>query len=153
MGLREIKNALKMLEDEGNEKDVRRLIVAVPYKRGEAPERAEIIGYIAKERGESAAEVRKLLAGWSPGVLMRAEGYNSHPAEADLAMLGDGSYEHTGEVVYTRPNELRWDEAQFIDGNGEFWPLDRWRDVAGAILYGSRGGHNPWFDNGKRSRY
>jgi hypothetical protein len=153
MGLREIKAALSLIQREGNEKDVRHLIVAVPYKRGEAPERAEIIGYIAKERDESPAEMRKLLAGWRPGVLIRAESHNSRPAEADLAMLGDSSFEHTGEVVYPRPNELRWDEAQFIDGNGEFWPLDRWRDVATAILFGSRGGHNPWFDNGKRTRY
>ena len=153
MGLREIKAALSLIQREGHEKAVRRLIVAVPYKRGEAPERAEIIGYIAKGRGESPAEVRKLLAGWRPGVLMRAENHNSHPAEADLAMLDDSSFEHTGEIVYTRPNQLRWDEAQFIDDNGEFWPLDQWEDVAGAILYGSRGGRNPWFESDKRTRY
>jgi len=140
MSIRTIKTALARLTDKGGEEAARRLILAVPYKRGQAPERSEIIGYIAKNRVERVAGVAEMLKGWVPGVLIRAESYNSWPAEADLAMLQPGSsFEHTGEIVYPRPENLRWADAQIIDNNCELYPLDRLEDAVAGILYGSDG--------------
>lgn len=147
MGFREIKAALRRLENEGGEKAAKALILAVPYKRGAAPERAEIVRQIAKNRGETVAEVKEMLKGWVPGVLIRAESYDSHPAEADLAMIQPGSsYEHGGEIVYPRPDDLRWNEAHIIDNNGELFPLDRWEDAVSGILYGSKGRGEMYFE-------
>lgn len=147
MGLREIKQALRRLENEGGEKAAKALILAVPYKRGEAPERAEIIRQIAHNRGETVAEVKKMVAGWVPGVLIRAEAHDWHPAEADLAMIQPGSsYEHGGEIVHPRPDDLRWNEAEIVDYNGELFPLDRWEEAVAGILYGSRGKDQMYFE-------
>ena len=139
MSIRTIKTALARLNREGGEAAAKKLILAVPYKRGAAPERDEIIAMIAKDRGEAVAEVKTMLRGSAPGVLIRAEDYNSHPAEANLAMIADGTYEHAGEIVYPRPEDLRWSEAQIIDDNGELYALDRWEEAVAGILYGSDG--------------
>ncbi len=139
MSIRTIKTALARLNREGGEAAAKKLILAVPYKRGAAPERDEIIAMIAKDRGEAVAEVKTMLRGSAPGVLIRAEDYNSHPAEADLAMIG-GGFEHTGEIVYPHPENLRWSEAQIIDEAMELHPLDRWEEAVAGILYGRRGG-------------
>jgi hypothetical protein len=149
VGLREIKAALRRLENEGGDKAAKALILAVPYKRGAAPEeRAEMIREIAQNRGESITEVTKMVKGWVPGVLIRAESYDSHPAEADLAMIQPGSsYEHAGDnIVYPRPDDLRWNEAHIIDYNGELFPLDRWEEAVSGILYGSRGRDRMYFE-------
>ncbi len=147
MGLREIKAALRRLEDEGGGEAAKRLVLAVPYKRGKAPERAEIVRGVARNRGESIAEVKEMLKGWVPGVLIRAESHDSHPAEADVAMLQPGSsFEHGGDTVYPRPDDLRWNEAEIIDGNGELHPLDRWEEAVEGILYGSRGKGRMYFE-------
>lgn len=139
MSIRTIKTALARLNREGGEAAAKKLILAVPYKRDGSPNtRDEIVAMIAAVLGESAAEVKAMLRGAAPGVLIRAEDYNSHPAEADLAMIG-GGFEHAGEIVYPRPEDLRWSEAQIIDGNGELHPLDRWEEAVAGILYGSDG--------------
>ena len=154
MGLREIKAALRRLENEGSDKDVRRLILAVPYKRGRAPERAEIIKYIAENRGETVAEVKEAFAGWTPGVLIRGEAHDWHPAEADLGLISarDG-FEHAGEIVYPRPDELRWNEAEIIDDNMELHPLDRWQEAVNGILYGTPRGSFVYFESERSNRY
>jgi len=154
MGLREIKAALRRLENEGGDKAAKLLILAVPYKRGSAPERSEIVQQVAKNRDETVAEVKPYLKGWVPGVLIRAESYDSHPAEADLAMLQPGgSFEHAGEIVYPHPEDLRWNEAEIIDNNGELFPLDRWEDAVSGILYGSRGRGQMYFEAYNERRY
>ena len=154
--MREIKAALRRLENEGGDKAAKALILAVPYKRGAAPEeRAEMIREIAQNRGESITEVTKMVKGWVPGVLIRAESWDSHPAEADLAMIQPGSsYEHAGDIVYPSPDDLRWNEAHIIDYNGELFPLDRWEEAVSGILYGSRGRGQMYFEAyDKKPRY
>jgi hypothetical protein len=156
VGLREIKAALRRLENEGGDKATKKLILAVPFKRGQSGyERSEIVALIAAGRGESKAEVSKMVAGWQPGILIKAEDYDYRPGEGDLALLGDGQFEHAGEIVYPRPEELRWNEAQIIDDNAELFPLDRWEEAVSGILYGSKGRGSMYFESydTKRSRY
>ncbi len=157
MGLREIKAALRRLENEGGDKAAKKLILAVPFKRGQSGyDRSEIVALIADNRGESKAEVSKMVTGWQPGVLIRAEAHDWHPGEGDLAMLGNGSFEHAGEIVYPRPNELKWNEAQIIDENAELFSLDRWEEAVSGILYGSKGsGRGMYFEpyDSRRGRY
>lgn len=141
MSIRTIKTALARLNREGGEAAAKKLVLAVPYKRGAAPyKRDEIVEMIAKNLAEAHAEVKAMLRGAAPGVLIRAEAHDWHPAEADLAMIADGTYEHTGEIVYPRPENLRWSEAQIIDEAMGLHPLDRWEEAVAGILYGRRGG-------------
>ncbi len=140
MSIREIKAALRRIENGGG--DTRRLILAVPAKRGTF-NRNDALRGLAEGMGESITEARKRVEGMSLGVLVRAELYDSHPMEGDLAFIDKNQYEHTGEIVYPNPDDLRWGEAQIIDDNGEFFDLDRWEDAVNGILYGSsarRGG-------------
>ena len=150
MGIRQIKAALRRLENEGG--DTRRLILAVPVKRG-VFDRNEAIRAIARQRGESEAEVTKTLKGAQVGVLVRAESHDSHPMEADLAMLGDGFYEHAGEIVYPSPDDLRWSEAKIIDDNAELFDLDRLDDAVDGILYGSDRRGGLYYESGSRRRF
>lgn len=151
MSIRTIKTALARLTDEGGESAARRLILAVPYKRGATPStRDEIVAMIAASRGESAAEVKAMLRGAAPGVLIRAQDYDSWPAEADLAMLATGALEHAGEIVYPRPDDLRWHEAQIVDAGAELHPLDRLEDAVAGILYGSDGRRGAMYFPGLR---
>jgi hypothetical protein len=157
MGLREIKAALRRLENEGGDKAVAKLILAVPFKRGQSGyERSEIVGFIAKGRGESKAEVSKMVTGWQPGILIKAADYDYRPGEGDLALVTEGQFEHAGEIVYFRPDELKWNEAQIIDDGAELFPLDRWEEAVSGILYGSKGsGRGMYFEpyDSRRGRY
>ncbi len=150
MGIRQIKAALRRLENEGG--DTRRLILAVPVKRG-VFDRDEAIRAIARQRSESEAETRKMLKGAQVGVLVRAESHDSRPMEADLAMLGDGFYEHAGEIVYPSPDDLRWSDAKIIDDNSELFDLDRLDDAVDGILYGSDRRGGLYYESGSRRRY
>ena len=155
MGIRQIKAALRRIENEGG--DTRRLILAVPVKRG-VLDRDEAIRAIARQRSESEAETRKMLKGAQVGVLVRAESYNSHPSRAstvaaDLAMLGDGFYEHAGEIVYPSHDDLRWSEAKIIDDNAELFDLDRLDDAVDGILYGSDRRGGLYYESGSRRRF
>lgn len=150
MGIRQIKAALRRLENEGG--DTRRLILAIPVKRG-VLDRDEAIRAIARQRSESEAETRKMLKGAQVGVLVRAESHDSRPMQADLAMLGDGFYEHAGEIVYPSPDDLRWSEAKIIDDNAELFDLDRLDDAVDGILYGSDRRGGLYYESGSRRRF
>ena len=150
MGIRQIKAALRRLENEGG--DTRRLILAVPTKRGIFT-RNEAIRAVARQRSETEAEARKMLKGARVGVLVRAESHDSRPMEADLAMLGDGFYEHAGEIVYPSPDDLRWSEAKIIDDNAELFDLDRLDDAVDGILYGSDRRGGLYYESGSRRRF
>ena len=150
MGIRQIKAALRRIENEGG--DTRRLILAVPVKRG-VFDRDEAISAIARQRSESEAEARKMLKGAQVGVLVRAESHDSRPMQADLAMLGDGFYEHAGEIVYPSPDDLRWSEAKIIDDNAELFDLDRLDDAVDGILYGSDRRGGLYYESGSRRRF
>ena len=147
MGIRQIKAALRRLENEGG--DTRRLILAIPVKRG-VLDRDEAIRAIARQRSESEAETRKMLKGAQVGVLVRAESHDSRPMQADLAMLGDGFYEHAGEIVYPSHDDLRWSEAKIIDDNAELFDLDRLDDAVDGILYGSDRRGGLYYESGSR---
>lgn len=150
MGIRQIKSALRRLENEGG--DTRRLILAVPVKRG-VFDRDEAIRAIAREHGESKAEVTKTYKGAQVGVLVRAESHDSRPMKADLVMLGDDVYVGTGEIVYPSPGDLRWSEAKIIDDNGEIFDLDRLDDAVDGILYGSDRRGGLYYESGSRRRF
>ena len=147
MGIRQIKAALRRLENEGG--DTRRLILAIPVKRG-VLDRDEAIRAIARQRSESEAETRKMLKGAQVGVLVRAESHDSRPMQADLALLGDGFYQHAGEIVYPSPDDLRWSEAKIIDDNAELFDLDRLDDAVDGILYGSDRRGGLYYESGSR---
>ncbi len=150
MGLRQIKAAVNKLENEGSARDQRRLVLAVPLKRGVA-DRKEAIRGIARGQGTSIATVTKNTQGWVLGVLVRAELYDSYPMEGDLVLLGNGTYEHSGEIIYPSPDDLRWNEASIIDDNFELQSLDRWEEVTDAILYESRPQRGIYYS--RQSRY
>jgi hypothetical protein len=152
MGIRQIKAALQRIENEGG--DTRRLILAVPVKRG-VFDRDEAIRTIARHWLTNEAEARKMLKGARVGVLVRAESYNSHPSRAstvaaDLALLGDGVYQHAGEIVYPSHDDLRWSEAKIIDDNAELFDLDRLDDAVDGILYGSDRRGGLYYESGSR---
>ena len=146
MGLREIKAALRYLENEVNEEAAKRLILAVPFKRGRASEasgyaydRGEMIARIARGRGESKAEVSKMVAGWQPGILIKAADAGMAAGGGPLVLITEGQYEQAGKTVYPRPDELRWEKAQIVYenwelGDIELFPISRWEEAVDHIL-------------------
>lgn len=151
MNMTQIKKALRRLSDEGARDAEKKLILAVPFKRGHGADMADVIGYVAENRGESVREVKKNAKGAVVGALVRADNLaRYYVMDADLALLftSDGElygYEHTSNVVNVRPEELALGKAAVVDGNGEmFTDLDACVD---AILYGSSGRGGPWFEH------
>jgi hypothetical protein len=144
MGLADIKRAIKKVNEEGSERDVRKIIVIVPIKRGNY-DRGAMLQALARSRRETLAEVKEEFKGATPAVILRAESHDSHPFECDLVFLHNGSFELIGEVGYLRPNQVRWEDAEFVDDNLELFPTSDWEEIAGAILYGTGGRGGPRF--------
>lgn len=143
MGLREIKKALKFIEQEGSEKDLKKLILLVPAKRGKVADRKEVLEAIERGDGEEQAEHVKALfkskdAGI--GVYTLATSVEYGLSEGDLVAVQydrDGKTPftayHTGEVVIFRFDDLDWSRAVAVDENLEsIDPVER----AHQIVYG-----------------
>lgn len=125
MNKRTLNSIYKVLHDELSERDADKamhsIILIVPLKKGHY-DREEILEAIARDRGESVAEVRKSLKGYSPAVLLRAEniveGY--YAFDADLALYDGGeSYEQSSHQVIARPDSLRLSDGAFVDQYAE----------------------------------
>jgi len=112
-----IEKAIKKISDDMG-MDAASVVLLVKLKRGSA-DRGELIGHIARERGEPVAEVRKSLKGWVPGVLVRAEASQFYQFEGDDVLTDGTSYEFAGSTDYPTQADLVWGSAQIIDENGE----------------------------------
>jgi hypothetical protein len=152
MGLVDIKRAIKRVNEEGSQSDVRKILVIVPIKRGYY-DRDDMLKTLARSRGETLAEVKKEYKGATPAIILRAESHDSRPFEGDLTFLYHGSFELISEIGYLRPNQVRWEDAEFVDDNLNLFPTSDWEEIAGAILYGTDGGGGPYFASKQRSRY
>jgi hypothetical protein len=155
MNVRSLKAALRRLDEEGGESAVKKLILAVPFKRGASGyTKDEIVRLVAHNRGESVAKVKKYLEKGHIAALVRAyDLVNYYVFDADIAfLLGGkyGGYEHTSEVQAVRPDALVISKAEIIDDGAELH--DDLDAAVHGILYGSR---NPYYEahDSRRSRY
>ena len=146
MNVRSLKAALRQLDEEGGEKAVKKLILAVPYKRGASGyTKDEIVRLVASARGEPVSKVKKYLEKGSIAALVRAyDLVNYYVFDADVAfLLGGkyGGYEHTGQVDAVRPEALVISKAEIVDDGGDLH--DDLDAAVHGILYGSR---NPYYE-------
>ena len=135
-----------------------KLILAVPYKPADAPDREEAIELLQEHEGMSRAEARKALRGGKLGVLIRARDvYNDYyMSEGDLAILyGKSHYNQLAKIQYWRPEELQFNKAFALDSHSEAFTI---AEVATQIIhaynYGDAGGGAlPWIVLDDRNPY
>lgn len=145
-----LRERLEMELSEGEtDKAVDSLILAIPFKRGKAPDREELVEHLERDGGfDEPGDIKRALKEGKPGVFVKAsdiaEGY--YLGEGDLILIyGDGdSFSHLGHIQYWRPEELQFSKAVAVDGNIEGFKLS---DVANQIVETNTGGDegsSPW---------
>jgi hypothetical protein len=153
MQKRDIKRAVQLITDEGRERDVKRLVLAVKASAKAASVfKDEAREAIAEDYGDDEADRLKRGGDMVVGFLVRAEDIANdyYVFEADLAGLllnargeVDGFY-HTGRVVTIRPDAISLVGAMVVDDNMETHP--NVMEAAITLIEGPRRG-------GRGSRY
>jgi hypothetical protein len=140
------------------DKAVDRLILAVPFKEGEGPEKEDIVGFMERTGNFDEQEAKQALRESTPGILLKAgdiaEGY--YMGEGDLALLyGQDGYQHLSEIGYWRPEEINFNGAFAIDDNGEGADITSAADqLASSTLYGDEGGGGgPYYAESRQTRW
>lgn len=147
---REIREAVAQIRDQVEETHgpttadfaVQKLIVAVPFKKGEGPSKSDILDFLART-GEADREDLKHLKQGKVGVLLKADDIASdyYAGEGDLALLFDkDNYYHLSRVQYWRPDELDFRGAFALDSHAEGHPVDEVAEqIIAAYIYGDEG--------------
>lgn len=144
MNLSSLKKAVREIEECAGDAAADRLILVVPLKKNKAEHRKHALEQIARDRGEKLAEVRKMLTGYVPAVYVKATGLTGgyYMTEGDLCMLRvEGRYadsEHSGQIVYFDPKDLRLSDAYVVDEN-----MEHSKDLDAAVAHLCETGGRP----------
>jgi len=107
----------KNLEEVSNSygENADKVVLLAKLKRGAGDSRREILQRIARQRGEPVAEVRKMLEGWVPGVLFRAESVRYYASDGDEVLTDGEQFESSGDTMTWRPEQINWSSVEVID--------------------------------------